>query len=52
MLHTTTLEHKQVESQKQHLKVLWGPGGQGTEDRESAKWAQDQGLRKNNTQFL
>ena len=29
MLHRSTLQHKQVKSQKQHLKVLWGWGAEG-----------------------
>ena len=28
MLHMSTLQHKQVKSQKQHLKVLWGLGAE------------------------
>ena len=30
----STLQHKQVKSQKQHLKILWGRGGRGAEGRE------------------
>ena len=26
MLHISTLEHKHVKSQKQHLRILWGRG--------------------------
>ena len=29
MLHMSTLQHKQVKSQKQHLKILWGRGAEG-----------------------
>ena len=40
MLHTSTLQHEQVKSQKQHLKLLWdqgaggGGGGGGAKSRE------------------
>ena len=48
MLHMSTLQHKQVKSQKQHLQILWGRGadiwGQGQR-------AEGRGPRKTNTLF-
>ena len=54
MLHTSTLQHEQVKSQKQHLKLLWdqgagGGGGLKAENRQPTYGVEGRGTRKTNT---
>ena len=39
-----TLQHKQVKSQKQHLKILWGRGAEGSR---ADIWGRGPGAEKN-----
>ena len=46
MMHMGTLQHKQVKSQKHHLKLLWGREAEGPR-AEADIWGR--GPRKTNT---
>ena len=49
MLHMSTLQHKQVKSQKQHLKISWGRRAEGPRGRGPTYGAEGRGPRKTNT---
>ena len=46
MLQMSTLKHKQVKSQKQHLKILWGRGAEGPRPRADT-WSRGLRAEKN-----
>ena len=49
MLHMSTLQHKQVKSKRQHIKILWG---RGTEESRAVDRLMEPGVEEKKTLFL